>query len=193
MGFLIYKKFANAETVRYEQCKPLRLAGCGRTDRPACQKPARRRRAKLKPGRGLLKLAGLEAAADEYTIMFDVAGPEATNVCLYELSRVHGSSRDTATQLVPDFTVVVDREMDGDAAAYVKQFEIAAPERPRQLGETLALTGGPGGGDWKWTATSLQLGATVVRAQHGHGGGEPCPNCSCGRREAIEQVSSHVR
>jgi hypothetical protein len=35
------------------------------------------------------------------------------------------------------------------------------------LGEMLALTGGPGGGDWKWDATSLQLGATVVQAQHG--------------------------
>jgi molybdate transport system substrate-binding protein len=35
------------------------------------------------------------------------------------------------------------------------------PDKPRLLGETLALTGGPGGGDWKWAATSLQLGATV--------------------------------
>jgi hypothetical protein len=58
------------------------------------------------------------------------------------------------------------------------------PEKPRRLGETLALTGGPSGGDWKWAATSLQLGATMVQAQHGHGTGEPCGNCTCGRKTA---------
>ena len=70
---------------------------------------------------------------------------------------------------------------------YVKSFEIRVPEKTRLLGETLALTGGPGGGDWKWAATSLQIGATVVQAQHGHGSGEPCSNCSCGRREAMAE------
>ena len=188
MGFLIYKKFANAETVRYEQLKPLRLAGQdGLIARHVKSLPAADAASWKLGATRLLKLAGIEAAADEYTILFDVAGPEATNVCLYELTRIHGSSRDTSTQLVLDFTVVADRELDGDAAAYAKQFEIAAPQRPRQLGETLALTGGPGGGDWKWTATSLQLGATVVQAQHGHVGGEPCPNCSCGRRETMNK------
>jgi len=96
---------------------------------------------------------------------------------------------DTSTQLALDFAVVVDEEMGDDAATYAQSFEIPVPEKPRLLGETLALSGGPGGGDWKWVGTSLQLGATVVPAQHGHGHGtgEPCPSCSCGRREAMNQ------
>jgi len=188
MGFLIYKKYANAESVSYELLKPLRLAG---SDGLIAQhvktlKPEQTPSWKL-GATGLLKLAGFAAAFDEYAVLFDVAGRDATNVCLYELTRIHGSSRDMSTQLALDFTVVLDKEFGEGAADYVKKFEIPLPERPRQLGETLALTGGPGGGDWKWAGTSLQLGATVVQAQHGHSTGEPCPNCSCGRREAMNQ------
>jgi hypothetical protein len=186
MGFLIYKKYANAESVSYEQLKPLKLSGSDGliAQHVKALKPEQAPSWKL-GATGLLKLAGLEAAFDEYAVLFDVAGRDATTVCLYELTRIHGSSRDTSTQLALDFTVVVDKEFGEGAAAYARKFEIPIPERPRQLGETLALTGGPGGGDWKWAATSLQLGATVVQAQHGHGTGEPCPKCSCGRREAM--------
>jgi hypothetical protein len=34
---------------------------------------------------------------------------------------------------------------------------------PKKLGEMLSLTGGPGGGDWKWGEAALQIGATVVQ------------------------------
>jgi len=122
-------------------------------------------------------------------VLFDVAGPDATNVCLYELTRIHGSCADTSTQLALDFAVVVDQEIGDGAAAYAKKFEVTPSAQPRLLGETLALTGGPGGGEWKWAGTSLQLGATVVQAQHGHGHGtgEPCPSCTCGLREAMNK------
>lgn len=190
MGFLIYKKYSNAETVGYEQFQPLRLAGNdGLIARYVKGLSADKAPSWKLSVTGGLKLAGIDAAFDEFTILFDVAGPAATNVCLYELTRIHGSSRDTSTQLALDFVVVVDEEKGDKAAAFAKKFEITPPERPRLLGETLALTGGPAGGDWKWAATSLQLGATVVQAQpaHGHGTGEPCPSCSCGRREAMNK------
>ncbi len=131
----------------------------------------------------VLKLAGFAGAFDELAVLFDATDRGTTSVCLYELKRIHGSCADTAMQLALDFAVVVDKAIGDDAAADVKCFEISAPERPRQLGETLALTGGPRGGDWKCAATSLQIGATVVQAQQGRG--EPCANCTCGGHAAM--------
>ncbi len=186
MAVLIYKKYANAETVRFEQLQPLKLGGSdGLIARHVKTLPAADAPSWKLSATSVLKLAGIAAAFDEFTILFNASGKDSTSVCLYELTRIHGSSRDTSTQLALDFTVVVDKEIGDDSAAYAKKFEIQFPEKPRQLGETLALTGGPGGGDWKWAGTSLQLGATVVQAQHGHGTGEPCPSCTCGRRAAL--------
>ena len=188
MPFLIYKKYGNAETVRYEKVQPLKLGGRdGLIAQHVKTLAADQTRSWKLGATGLLKLAGFAGAVDELAVLFDVAGKDATNVCLYELSRIHGSCADTSTQLALDFAVVVDEEIGDHAATYVDSFEIPVPEKPRFLGETLALSGGPSGGDWKWVGTSLQLGATVVQAQHGHGSGEPCPSCSCGRREAMNK------
>ncbi|HEX7569174.1 MAG TPA: hypothetical protein VF492_01590 [Verrucomicrobiae bacterium] len=190
MAFLIYKKYGNAETTRYEKLQPLKLGGRdGLIAQHVKTLTGDQPRSWKLSATGLLKLAGFAGAVDELAVLFDVTGKDATNVCLYELSRIHGSCADTSTQLALDFAVVVDQEIGGDAAAFVKSFEIPVPEKPRQLGEMLALSGGPGGGDWKWVGTSLQLGATVVQAQHGHGHGtgEPCPSCTCGRREAMNK------
>ena len=187
MAFIIYKKYGNAETVRYESFKPVKLGGAdGLIAQHVKTLGSEQTRSWKLGATSLLKMAGFDGAIDELAILFDVAGHDATNVCLYELTRIHGSCLDTSTQLALDFIVVVDQEIGDNAATYAKAFEIPVPEKPRQLGETLALTGGPGGGDWKWAGTALQLGATVVQAQPGHGTGEPCPNCSCGRREAVK-------
>jgi hypothetical protein len=96
-------------------------------------------------------------------------GPDATNVCLYELSRIHGSCRDTSTQLALEFSVVVDQQIGDDAATFTRKFKITPPAQLKLLSEILALSGGLGGGDWKWSAPSMQLGATVVQAHHSHG------------------------
>ena len=184
MAFLTYKKTVAGGKASYEQIKPIKLGG--RTGLVAQHvktlREADHRSWKLDTA-NLLKLAGLNAAADNLTVLFDVAGKDATSVCLYELVKIHGSCRDTSTQLALDMAVVIDQEIGDDALAYAKKFEIPVPERLRQLGETLSLSGGPGGGDWKWGTPPMQLGATIVHAQsHGHGGGEPCANCNCGRR-----------
>jgi len=196
MAFLTYKKTVAGANVRYEQLTPLKFGGrdglMARHVKTLSDEAARSWQLDTAE---LLKLAGLAAA--DTTVLFDVTGPDSSSVCLYELVKIHGSSRDTSTQLALDMTVVVDQEITEDASVYAKNFEIPVPEKKRQLGETLALTGGTGGGDWKWSAPPMQLGATVVQAQHGHGhghghghvhgGGEPCPSCSCGRREAMNQ------
>lgn len=186
MAFLLYKKYGNAETVRYQHVKALKLGGRDGLIAKHVKTLSDEKARSWKLGvTGLLKLAGIEGAVDELTVLFDVAGQDATSVCLYEVTRIHGSCRDTTTQLALDMAVVVDKEIGDEAAAYTKNFEIAVPEQPRLLGETLALTGGPGGGDWKWSTPPMQLGATVVQPQHNHGTGEPCANCTCERRTAM--------
>lgn len=191
MAFVTYKKTLEAGQAGYEQLQPLKLGGRdGLIARHIRALPeAEQRSWKLDPS-ALLQLAGLKAT-DQMAVLFDVAGKESTSVCLYELLKIHGSCRDTSTQLALDFAVVMDQEIGEGARAHVRKFQVALPERPRLLGETLALSGGPGGGDWKWGAPPLQLGATIVSAKHGAGPGEPCRNCTCGQRALAP--SAHVR
>ena len=114
-------------------------------------------------------------------MLFDAAGRDATAVCFYELTRLHGSCRDTSTNLALDFNVVLDQELDESKTDFAAAFEAPLAAKPKKLGEILALTGGPCGGDWKWGQPGLQIGATVVQSHHT---GPPCPNCTCGRKAA---------
>jgi hypothetical protein len=186
MAFLTYKKTVAGGNASYEQLQPLKLGGRdGLIARHVKTLPDEEQRSWKLDVPSLLKLAGV-GAAEKTAVLFDVAGKESTSVCLYELRTIHGSCRDTSTQLALDFAVVVDQEIGDDAPAYVQKFDIPVPDRPRLLGETLSLSGGPGGGDWKWGTPPMQLGATIVQAQHGHGSGEPCPKCTCGRGPAVK-------
>jgi hypothetical protein len=168
MAFLIYKKTADGKTIRYEKVKPLKLGGRdGLIARYVITLTAAETQSWKIDADALLKLAGFAPSSDALAVLFDVTARDATSVCLYELARIHGSCCDTSTQLALDFSVVIDQEIGGNAAEFAGKFEITPPAQPKLLGEMLALTGGLGGGDWKWDATSLQLGATVVHAQHG--------------------------
>jgi hypothetical protein len=172
MAFLIYKKTAGDKIVRYEKIQPLRLSGRdGLIARHVQTLSDAKTQSWQLDAAALLKLAGIAPTSDAFAILFDVTARDATSVCLYELARIHGSCSDTSTQLALDFFVVVDKEIGDNAAEFAGKFEITPPTQPKLLGEMLALTGGPGGGDWKWDATVLQLGATVVHAQQGHCGG----------------------
>src|SRR5208282_1955679 len=103
---------------------------------------------------GLLRLAGV--AGENLGVLFDASGRDATAVCFYELTRLHGSCRDTSTNLALDFNVVLDQELDGTDFAVAFAAPLAA--KPKKLREILALTGGPSGGDWKWGQSGLQIG-----------------------------------
>jgi hypothetical protein len=192
MAFLIYKKTTIGDLLRFERVKSLKLSGAdGLIARHVKSLPGEAAASWKLSTTGLLQLAGVPPGATDQTVLFDLGGG-ATSVCLYELTGIHGSSRDTATQLALDFTVVIDREIDGDPAGFARKFGTPIPAKAKLLGETLALTGGPCGGDWKWGETAMNLGVTVVQAQaqaapHHNGGGEPCPNCTCGRRTAAVQ------
>ena len=167
MAFLTYQKTDLGTTLRYERLKALKLGGRDGLIARHLQTlaDAETRSWKLDLS-GLLRLAGIEPAG--LAVLFEVTGQDSTSVCLYELRKIHGSCRDTSTQLALDFAVVIDQEIGDDAVAYARAFEIPAPAPARLLGETLSLSGGPGGGDWKWGTPPMQLGATIVPAQSGH-------------------------
>jgi hypothetical protein len=186
MAFLTYKKTVADGNVSYQHLKSLKFGGRdGLIAKHVKALPDETHASWQLSTAELLQLAG-QAEPETTAVLFDVTGEDSTSVCLYELVKVHGSCRDTSTQLALDFTVVIDQEIGDDAAAYAKKFTVPVTDKPRRLGETLSLSGGPGGGDWKWGSPPMQLGATIVLAQHGHGSGEPCPSCNCGRREAMK-------
>jgi len=172
MAFLIYKKSEAGTNVRYERLKPLRLGGSGGLiARHVKSLPADQTTSWRLEAAGLLRLAGV--GGENLGVLFEMAGGDATGVCFYELTRIHGSCRDTSTNLALDFNVVLDQELDGLKTDFAAAFEAPLAEQPKELGEMLSLTGGPGGGDWRWGNPALQIGATVVQA-HRHG--PPWPN-----------------
>ena len=178
MAFLVYKKSTDEPNVRYERVKPLKLAGAtGLIARHVKSLQGEDIESWQLETPALLELAG--ANDGQATVLFDVAGPDASSVCLYELVRVCGSCRDTVTNLVLDFRIVLDANSDGLDPDFADDFEVPRVANPKRIVETLALTGGSGGGDWKWSKPAMQIGATVAQPHHS---GPPCPNCTCGRK-----------
>ena len=181
MAFLIYKKTSGSENVRFDRVKPLKLSGSdGLIARHVRTLSANETPSwKLEAG-AVLKLAGCEG--DDFSVLFGITGSDGASVCFYELTRIHGCCRDTSTNLALDFNVVLDRELDESKSDFAAAFEAPRVTAPKKLGEMLAVTGGPGGGDWKWSESALQIGATVVQPLRGS---LPCPKCKCsGKAEA---------
>src|SRR5271166_3297135 len=161
MPFLIYKKTDAGTHIRYERIKPLKLGGSdGLIARHVKSLPADQTESWKLDAAGLLRLAGV--TGENLGVLFDASGREATAVCFYELTRLYGSCRDNSTNLALDFNVVLDQELDGFKTDFAVAFEAPLAAEPKKFGEILALTGGPCGGDWKWSQSELQIGATVV-------------------------------
>jgi hypothetical protein len=178
MAFLVYKKSDAGKNIRYQRVQPLKLGGSdGLIARHVKSLPAGQTTSWKLEAAGLLRLAGV--AGENLGVLFDTAGGDATAVCFYELTRIHGSCRDTNTNLALDFNVVLDRELDEFKPDFAAAFEAPLVEKPKKLGEILSLTGGPGGGDWRWGNPALQIGATVVQSHHP---GPQRPNGAGGRK-----------
>jgi hypothetical protein len=161
MAFLIYKKTDAGENIRYERVRPLRLAGPdGLVARHVKSLTGEQNTSWKLDTAALLKLAG--CGDGHCTVLFDAGGGDTTAVCFYELTCLHGSCRDTDTNLALDFNIVLDCEKSGYQPDPGAAFEVPRTVTPKKLSEMLALTGGPGGGNWKWSTSTLQIGATVV-------------------------------
>jgi len=180
MGFLIYKKADAGNNVRYERILPLKLGG---TDGSIAQHvkllPADQCASWKLDAATLLKQAGYDG--DHFTVLFNAIEGDTTAACFYELTRIHGSCRDTSTNMALDFNVVLDRKLTASRPDFAAAFDAPLTATPKRLSEMLALTGGPDGGDWKWSSSALQIGATVVQP---HRAGPPRPNCTCGGKVA---------
>jgi len=163
MAFHIYRRTARESAVVYERIKPLKLSGASgpiakhvkTLDDDAL------RQWRLGPAE-LLTLAEPALAGPDLTVLFDVSIPGASVVSLYEVRQICGSCRDSSTDIALDLAILVDRDLGAGAAEFAQKFEIPAGQKLRRFSETLSLSGGPGGGDWKWGAPKMQLGATVV-------------------------------
>jgi hypothetical protein len=181
MAFLIYKKTNVGATVLYERIKPLKLGGADGLIARHVKSLAPDQSTSWKlDAAGLLRLAGV--AGENLGVLFNASSRDANAICFYELTRLHGSCRDTSTNLALDFNVVLDQELDESKTDFAAAFEAPLAAKPKKLGEILALTGGPCGGDWRWGQPGLQIGATVVQSHHT---GPLCPNCTCGRKAAM--------
>jgi hypothetical protein len=162
MAFLIYKKTSAGDNVRYERVRPLRLSGpAGLIARHVKSLSAEQSDGWKLDAAALLQLAG--CADGHHAVLFDAAGSNAAAVCFYELTCLHGSCRDRDTNLALDFNIVLDRAKSGFAPDSEAAFTVSSVVPPKKITEVLALTGGPGGGDWKWGSSALQIGATVVQ------------------------------
>jgi len=180
MAFLTFNRTPGGDVVRYQRIQPLKLAGRdGLIARHVQSLPRGQTEVWTLEATALAKLAG--HAGENLTVLFDAAPGDPAAVCLYELARIHGSCRDTSTNLALDFNVVVDRDLADDVADFTAAFDVPTAAPLKNLREILALTGGPGGGDWKWGTSPIQLGATVVGSHHS---GPPGANCNCGRAAA---------
>ena len=181
MAFLIYKKTETGQTLRYERIQTLKLGSPdGLIARHVKSLPVDHTASWKLVVAGLLKLAG--NPGEDLTVLFNASGGDGTAVCFYELTCIHGSCRDTSTNLALDFNVVLDRALAESQPDFAATFKVPQTGVPKKLSEILALTGGPNGGDWKWGNPTLQIGATVVQPHHA---GMPGPNCSCGKKAAV--------
>ena len=180
MPFLLYRKTKAESQIRYERLKMLRLGGPdGLIARYVKAMPADQTASWSLDAAAVLQLDG--HSAGNLAVLFDASGGGTSAACLYELTRIHGSCRDTSTNLALDFNVILDGPLDESHPDFAAAFAAPADAKPKQLGEILALTGGPAGGDWKWGSSALQIGATVVQP---HQSAPGCPNCACGRQAA---------
>jgi hypothetical protein len=112
----------------------------------------------------LVQLAGVSANEDALALLFEVAGGQPGAVCLYRLHRLCGVARDRMTHLSLDFEVLVDQVVSEPAEEFNRAFSLPANQRGKRLREILQLSGGPGGGDWRWETPAMKLGVTLVSA-----------------------------
>jgi hypothetical protein len=180
MAFQIYKKTDTGKNIRYERIKPLKLGGPdGLVARHVKSLPAGQTESWKLDAAGLLKLAG--AAGENLGVLFETSGGKTKVFCFYELTRLHGSCRDTNTNLALDLNIVIDQEFDEFNTNSASSFEAPLAAKPKKLGELLVLTGGPCGGDWRWDQPGLQIGATVVQPRQT---GAPCLSGDGGKKAA---------
>jgi len=164
MPFLIYKRLPSGDSIRYERQQTFKVGGAtGPIARflKTLKGDAAEKSWELEP-LTLVQFAGITANGDELAVLFEVKAGTPDAVCLYQLHRLCGVARDRKTNLSLDFEVLVDEVVSTPPEEFKRAFTIPAAKSGKCLREVLQLSGGPGGGDWKWENPAMNLGATLV-------------------------------
>ena len=164
MPFLIYKRLPSGDSIRYERLQSSKVGGA--PGPIACflktlKGDAAEEGWELEP-LTLAQFAGVTANGDGLAVLFEVPAGAPGAVCLYQLHRLCGVAHDRKTNLSLDFEVLVDEVVSTPLEDFKRAFTIPATKSGKRLREILQLSGGPGGGDWKWETPAMNLGATVV-------------------------------
>lgn len=164
MAFLIYNRTPVLGGYRYQRQAPIKLAGSnGVIARYVGGLTSKQQEGGWKiPGPDLARLAGVPTGTANPVVLMDLGSSEPQAVCLYELLNICGSSRDTTTHLVLEFLVLIDEAVGGAPEQYRLDFTVPLSRPRRVLNETLLLSGGTGGGTWRWGAPMMNIGATLV-------------------------------
>jgi len=164
MPFLLYRLQPSPRAVHYTRLHPLKLGGpLGPIARfvESLEGEAAERGWVLPPQMLALETHGLPDS-ENIAVLFELSGGQPGAVCLYRLHRVNGVSRDRTTHLSLDFEVLVDEVVSASADEFKRSFALPAHRAGKRLREILQLSGGPGGGDWRWEPPAMNLGATLV-------------------------------
>ncbi len=165
MAFLVYKRLTAGDSIRYERLRPLKLAGAAGAVAQFVKTlpPATAAQGWSLPVETLIQLAGITEDSTQLAVLFDLSPAEVDAVCLYRLLEIHGVAKEQTTHLSLDFELLTDAAIKVPALLFKAAFQIPAAQPRKMLREILMLSGGPGGGTWKWETPAMNLGATVVR------------------------------
>ncbi len=164
MPFLLYRLQPSPGAVRFDRLHPLKLGG---PSGPIARFVGSLQAEAAERGWDLpLQTLTLEGQclpdSDNVAVLFELSGGQPGAVCLYRLHRVNGVSRDRTTHLSLDFEVLVDEVVGTSMDGFKRSFALPAEPAGKRLREILQLSGGPGGGDWRWEPPAMNLGATLV-------------------------------
>lgn len=112
----------------------------------------------------ILRLIDPELPASEHEILVDMLPEEMTEVCLYKVTAIKGSSEIDESDLVLAFKVLTQGKTDVSSSEYKKFFKLETPESDRQMLEAFRITGGTEQGSYRWAAPKMNIGAAVCPA-----------------------------
>lgn len=158
MGFHLYKFENKNGSADFVYKKALKLSGAdGLVAKQVAGMP-------VKDESVLWNITGKQLVGDmdEGVVIFDSCPSDSDKVVLYQLMRISGESFPEKTEILLHFKILVNKQTQGKAKEIKQSFSISAEDKTPELHEAIVLTGGYEGGEWKWAAPDMNIGAAVV-------------------------------
>lgn len=168
MPFIVYKYHVKDSTIYFERLRAIGLSGPqGAVAKFVKSLPADEVEEgwQMAPDT-LIRLGGVSDTEGNMAVLFEVSTGDPNSLCLYRLHRLCGLTRDLKTHLSLEFEVLLDESVGMEASDLRRAFSRPTQPPGKRLCEVLQLGGGLGGGQWKWEAPAMNLGATLVNPPH---------------------------